>query len=104
MSHDGYLKHAEEVMFRGSGNVSYDAKRYQFVLTNKRIVLLGPLDSRRDEIVTVKLSRLHDVRYNESGLSRERGDLQIETEDLRMDLYGPAEETKEAYEHVRQLV
>ena len=104
MARDTYLKSAEEVKYRGSGTISYASRPYQLVLTNKRIVLLGPLDSKRDDIVSVKLKSLLDIKYEESGSTEERGGIHIMTGGSREVLYGPTALIKAVYKQVKRLV
>lgn len=103
---EDYLMPAEKIKFSGSGQVNYAGKLFQLIITNKRIRLYARrgMISKSDDIVSVKLDELHDIKYRESGLVSKKGDIHLETEKSVMDLYGPAIEIKAVYQQVMQFV
>lgn len=96
----------EEIKFRGSGSITFGGKQYQLIVTNKRILLYARRGfiSKGDDVVSVKLSELHDVKFKESGLISKRGDIHLQTEKTVLDLYGPASEIKAVYQQLMQFV
>ena len=103
---EDYLMPAEEIKFSGSGLVNYGGRQYQLILTNKRILLYARrgMISKSDDVVSVKLTELHDIKYKESGLIGKKGDIHLQTDKTIMDLYGPAMEIKAVYQQVMQFV
>jgi hypothetical protein len=103
---EDYLMPAEEIKFSGSGQVNYGGKQYQLIVTNKRIMLYARrgMISKSDDVVSVKLEELHDIKYRESGLVSKKGAIHVETDKSIMDLSGPAIEIKSVYQQVMQFV
>jgi hypothetical protein len=103
---EDYLMPAEEIKFHGSGEVTFVDKRYELIVTNKRILLYKRrgMISKSDDVVSAKLTELHDVKYKESGLIGKKGSIHLQTEKTNMELYGPAAEIKAVYQQVMQFV
>lgn len=65
-----YLLPLENVKFYSKTSVSYGGKRYNILITDKRLILFAQRGYilRSDDIVSERLDRLQGLEYSEKGL------------------------------------
>ena len=102
--HD-YLMPGEETKFQSTGGVRYGVKKYQVILTDRRLLLYAErgLLFKKDDIISQKLDQLQGIKYSEKGIIDKRGVIQVESK-TKMDLEGPAEEMKALYQQMMQFL
>jgi hypothetical protein len=101
-----YLMPGEEVRFRSSQRVRYGNKRYQVLLTDRRILLFARRGTlfKSDDVVSQKLGDLQGVKYREHGIIEKKGTIQVHSLKTEMDLSGPAQEVKALYQQMMQFM
>jgi len=97
-----YLMPGEEVRFHSTRRVRYGDKRYQVILSDRRILLYAERGAifKNDDVVTQKLDDLQNVKYSEQGIIGKRGTIHLQTFKTEMALSGPAEEIKTLYQQM----
>ena len=65
-----YLLPLENIKFYSKSSVTYGDKRYNVLVTDKRLILFAQRGHilRSDDIVSERLDRLQGVEYSEKGL------------------------------------
>ena len=96
----------EEIRFRSTRHVRYGNKRYQVLLSDRRILLYAErgLLVKNDDVVSQKLEDLQAVKYSEKGIIERRGIIHFQSFKTEMDLSGPAEEIKTLYQQMMAFV
>lgn len=100
-----YLAPEEEVHFQSGGSLRYGGKKYQVILTNKRLVLYARRGSlvQSDDVVSFKIDDLRGVRYKEIGLLPRIGVIELEGKTL-IRLEGIQSATKTLYQQLMQFL
>ena len=101
-----FLMPGEEIKFLSSRHVKYGTKRYQLVLSDRRILLYARrgMMFKNDDVVTQKLEDLQGVKYTEQGMIDKRGIIKVQTHKTEMDLSGPAADMKALYQQMMQFM
>ncbi len=101
-----YLMPGEEIRFRSSHNVRFGGKRYEVLLSDRRILLFARRGAlfKSDDVVSQKLGDLQGVKYSEKGIIDKRGTIHVQSLKSEMDLTGPAEEIKTLYQQMMQFM
>jgi hypothetical protein len=95
----------EEVKFHSKYGVHYGAKKYQVVVTDRRILLYASRGLfRNDDVVIQKFADLHGVRYQEEGIIEKKGIIKLQSPRAEMDLKGSATEVKALYQQMMQFM
>jgi len=104
MGLEDYLMANEQVRFR-SGPVEYGGKRYDLILTNKRLILYAKrgLLLKKDDVISWKIDEIREIRYYEKGIMKKRGYIRIVEEKTQTDFYGPAKEMKVIYQRLMEF-
>jgi len=102
---EDFLTPGEQIKFQSGMGVRYGDKKYQVVLTDRRILLYARRGSlfKSDDVVTQRLEELQGVKYSEQGLIDKKGIIHIEGR-ARMDLSGSAAEMKALYQQMMQFM
>ena len=103
---EDFLSPGEQIKFQSNPNVNFGGKRYQVIMTDRRILLYARRGtiSKSDDIVTQKLDDLQGVTYSESGLISKKGTIHVQGMRTTMDLFGPAIEIKTLYQQMMQFM
>ena len=101
-----YLMPGEEIRFRSSRDVHYGGKRYEVLLSDRRILLFARRGAlfKSDDVVSQKLMDLQGVKYSEKGVFDKKGTIHFQSMKTEMDLSGPAEEIKTLYQQIMQFM
>jgi hypothetical protein len=101
-----YLMPGEEIRFQSRRGVRYGNKRYQVILSDRRILLFAERGMlfKNDDVVTQKLDDLQGVKYSEQGIIGKKGIIRVQGFKTEMDLTGPAEEIKTLYQQMMQFM
>jgi hypothetical protein len=96
----------EEIRFQSSRSVRYGNKRYQVILSDRRILLFAERGMlfKNDDVVTQKLDDLQGVKYSEQGVIGKKGIIRVQGFKTELDLTGPAEEIKTLYQQMMQFM
>ena len=92
----------EEIRFQSSRAVRYGNKRYQVLLSDRRILLYARRGTlvKNDDVVSQKLDELQGVKYSEQGIIDKKGTIRVQSFKTEMDLSGPANEIKALYQQI----
>ena len=102
---EDYLMPGEDVRFQSIEDVSYGGKRYQVILTNKRLILYAKrgLVFKNDDIVSWKLDEIQGVKFKETGLINKKGLLEVHGK-TKVRFYGNAIEMKTLYQQLMEFL
>lgn len=102
---EDYLMPGEQIKLHSDVNLEYSGKKYELVLTDRRVLLYNKrgLVVKKDDVVTQKLEELNGVKYKEKGLINKMGVLEIQGK-TKMDLEGPAAAVKALYQQLMQFM
>ena len=105
MSLEDYLIPGEEIRFQsGVNNVSYGGKKYNLILTTKRVLLHSNRGlMKRDDIVTLKLEEIQSAKYKETGLVKKNGVIEVQGKTL-VQITGGASQLKTLYQQLMQFL
>ena len=86
--------------------VKYGDKRYQVLLSDRRILLFARRGAlfKSEDIVSQRLEELQAVKYSEKGILEKRGTIHVQSIKTEMDLSGPAGEIKTLYQQMMQFM
>ena len=86
--------------------VKYGDKRYQVLLSDRRILLFARRGAlfKSEDIVSQRLEELQAVKYSEKGILEKRGTIHVQSFKTEMDLSGPAGEIKTLYQQMMQFM
>ena len=100
-----YLLPLENVKFHSTSLVRYGVKKYNVLITDKRIILFAQRGHllKSDDIVSERLDRLYGLEYSEKGLIFRLARITVQGT-TRMDLYGPPSEIKPLFHNMQSLV
>ena len=99
-----YLMPGEEVRFQSLTPVTYGKKRYQVILTDRRLILYARRGAifKSDDVVSWKLDEIQGIQYKEEGLINKKGVIEIHAK-TKVKFYGPAKETKVLYQQLMEF-
>jgi hypothetical protein len=102
---EDFLAPEEEVHFRSGANLRYGGKRYQVILTNKRLLLYARRGAliQSDDVVSFKVDDLAGVRYKEVGMLPRLGVIEVRGK-TNIQLEGIASQTKALYQQLLQFL
>ena len=102
---EDYLVPGEEVRYHSSRSLKYGGKRYEIVVTDKRLVLYASRGVllQNDDVVSFKINELQGVRYREQGLLPRIGIVEVQGKTL-IQLDGGTSETKTLYQQLLHFV
>lgn len=96
----------EEIRFHSTRAVRYGNKRYQVILSDRRILLFAERGMlfKSDDVVSQKLEDLQGVKYSEQGIIAKKGTIRVQGFKTELDLSGPAAEIKTLYQQMMQFM
>ena len=96
----------EEIRFHSSHHVRYGNKRYQVLLSDRRILLFAQRGAlfKNDDVVSQKLEELEGVKYSERGIIDKKGTIHVQSFKAEMDLSGTANEIKALYQQMMRFM
>ena len=100
-----FLLPLENVKFRSESTVRYGAKKYQVLITDRRIILFAQRGHilRSDDIVSERIDRLHGLEYSERGLMFRMAKISVQGT-TRIDIHGPSSELKPMFQAMQSLI
>jgi hypothetical protein len=100
-----FLLPLENVKFHSESSVRYGAKKYQVLITDKRIILFAQRGHflRSDDIVSERIDRLHGLEYSERGLMFRMAKISVQGT-TRIDIRGPSSELKPMFQAMQSLI
>jgi HJR/Mrr/RecB family endonuclease len=91
MALEDFLRLGEVIEYRGSGPVEHQGEKYDFYLTNARLLWHRHAFLKRDALVAEDKQQVRAISYSEvKGPAFIRGVLTIETPDKKLEFVGPS--------------
>jgi hypothetical protein len=99
-----YLLPLENVKFYSKTSVRYGGKRYNVLVTDKRLILFAQRGYilRSDDIVSERLDRLQNLEYSEKGLLIRRGKVLVQGVS-KMEIRGDPSEMKPLFQSIQSV-
>jgi hypothetical protein len=99
-----YLLPLENIKFYSKTSVLYGGKRYNVLVTDKRLILFAQRGHilRSDDIVSERLDRLQGLEYSEKGLLFKRGKVCVQGIS-KMEMRGPPSEMKPLFQSIQSV-
>jgi hypothetical protein len=100
-----YLLPLENIRFYSRTSVSYGGKRYNVLVTDKRLLLFAQRGYllRSDDIVSERLERLQGLEYSEKGLLFKTAKILIQGSS-KMEIKGPPSELKPLFQNMQAIL
>jgi reverse gyrase len=100
-----YLLPLENIKFYSKSSVTYGDKRYNVLVTDKRLILFAQRGHilRSDDIVSERLDRLQGVEYSEKGLLFKKAKISVHGAS-KMEMQGSPSEIKPLYQSIHSIV
>jgi hypothetical protein len=100
-----YLLPLENVKFNSETSVLHGDKKYNVVVTDKRLILFAQRGHfrRSDDIVSERLDRIQGVEYSEKGLLSRRAKILIHGFS-KMEIQGSPSEIKPLFQSIHSVV
>ena len=101
---ENYLIPGEEIRYHTTRALRYGAKRYELIVTNKRLLLYAQRGVliKNDDVVSFKLDEIQGINYRETGMVGKRGHIIVESR-TRIDLEGDTSEVRALYQQLMQF-
>ena len=99
-----YLLPLENIKFYSKTSVRYGGKRYNVLVTDKRLILFAQRGYilRSDDIVSERLDRLQGLEYSERGLLIRRGKISVQGIS-KMEIRGDPSEMKPLFQSIQSV-
>ena len=99
-----YLLPLENIKFHSKTWVRYGGKRYNVLVTDKRLILFAQRGYilRSDDIVSERLDRLQALEYSERGLLIRRGKISVQGIS-KMEIRGSPSEMKPLFQNIQSV-
>ena len=107
MALEDHLRGGEDIKFKSNAKVGYGDSKYVVYITNDRFILYANrgLVRSKDDIITWNLDDIARTDYEESGLIRKKGKLQLETRDnTKIELSSSSDEMKTIYQNCMRFI
>ena len=100
-----YLLPLENIKFYSKSSVTYGDKRYNVLVTDKRLILFAQRGHilRSDDIVSERLDRLQGVEYSEKGLLFKTAKISVQGAS-KMEMRGSPSEIKPLFQSIHSIV
>lgn len=95
----------ENVKFYSKSTVSYGGKKYNVLVTDKRLLFFAQRGFflRSDDIVSERLDRLQGLEYSEKGLLYKTGKILIQGSS-KMEIKGSPTELKPLFQNIQAIL
>jgi hypothetical protein len=105
MALQDYLLPLENIKFHSKTSVSYGGKRYNVLITDKRLLLFAQRGYllRSDDIVSERLDRLQALEYSEKGLLFKTAKILIQGSS-KMEINGYPSELKPLFQNIQAIL
>ena len=105
MALQDYLLPLENVKFYSKTNVSYGGKKYNVLVTDKRLLFFAQRGYllRSDDIVSERLDRLQGLEYSEKGLLYKTARILIQGS-AKMEIKGSPTELKPLFQNIQAIL
>jgi hypothetical protein len=99
-----YLLPLENVKFYSKTSILYGGKRYNVLVTDKRLILFAQRGHilRSDDIVSERLDRIQGLEYSEKGLLFRIGRILIQA-NSKMEVQGSPSEMKPLFQSLQSV-
>jgi hypothetical protein len=100
-----YLLPLENVKFYSKSTVSYGGKKYNVLVTDKRLLFFAQRGFflRSDDIVSERLDRLQGLEYSEKGLLYKTAKILIQGSS-KMEIKGSPTELKPLFQNIQAIL
>ena len=100
-----YLLPLENIKFYSKSSVTYGDKRYNVLVTDKRLILFAQRGHilRSDDIVSERLDRLQGVEYSEKGLLFKTAKISVQGAS-KMEMRGSPSEIKPLFQSIQSVI
>lgn len=100
-----FLLPDENIKFQSKTKVKYGENRYNFLITDLRIILYAKRGRllRSDDIISERLDKLHEIKYCEKGLVFRTAKITIQS-NVNMDIFGSCSELKQLFNNLQVIV
>jgi hypothetical protein len=105
MTLQDYLLPFENIKFYSKSSSIYGGKRYNVLITDKRLILFAQRGHilRSDDVVSERLDRLQGVEYSEKGVLFKRAKISVQGSS-KMEIRGSPSELKPLFQSVQSIV
>lgn len=105
MALQDYLLPLENVKFYSKSTVSYGGKKYNVLVTDKRLLFFAQRGFflRSDDIVSERLDRLQGLEYSEKGLLYKTAKILIQGSS-KMEIKGSPTELKPLFQNIQAIL
>jgi hypothetical protein len=100
-----YLLPLENIKFNSKTSVSYGGKKYNVLVTDKRLLLFAQRGYllRSDDIVSERLDRLQGLEYSEKGLLYKTAKILIQGSS-KLEIKGSPTELKPLFQNIQAIL
>jgi hypothetical protein len=100
-----FLLPDENIKFQSKTEVKYAEKKYNFLITDMRIILYAKRGRflKSDDIISERLDKLHEIKYCEKGLIFRTAKITIQS-NINMDIFGSCSELKQLFNNLQVIV
>jgi len=103
---DDFLLPRETIRYQSPGMIRYLGDKFYFYITNQRILVYRSRGKvfKKDRVIAERLEAIKTLNYNERGLVRKRGYLNVETESKRMFFEGRVPDVKGIWQELQKYI
>ena len=104
MTLQDYLLPFENIKFYSKSSIIYGGKRYNVLITDKRLILFAQRGHilRSDDVVSERLDRLQGVEYSEKGLLFKMAKISVQGSS-KMEIRGSPSELKPLFQSIQSI-
>lgn len=105
MTLQDYLLPLENIKFYSKSSIIYGDKRYNVLITDKRLILFAQRGHilRSDDVVSERLDRLQGIEYSEKGLLFKTAKISVQGSS-KMEIRGSPSELKPLFQSIQSIV
>jgi len=103
---EDFLLPNEAIRYKSPGMIRYLGEKFYFYITNRRILVYRSRGKvfKKDRVIAERLEAIKSLNYNERGLARKRGYLNVETESKRMFFEGKIPDVKGIWQELQKNI
>jgi len=103
---EDFLLPNEAIRYKSPGMIRYLGEKFYFYITNRRILVYRSRGKvfKKDRVIAERLESIKSLNYNERGLARKRGYLNVETESKRMFFEGKIPDVKGIWQELQKHI
>lgn len=103
---EDFLFPQEVIRYQSKKEIHYADQKYVLYITNRRVIghSRKGLILKKDRVFSVAIEEISDLKYDEQGLVRKKGVLQIQTATQTFDFAGKIEDVKVIWKEMQQYL